>query len=129
VAAVAEIELPNLIPETVLTTMHADSETLASPPALALPWYARGDYSDLLELFCDPENLPATYDAWLERAHEIERQLNDDGFGVAKVRIQPLPFAVRCNAENIPVDQSARLTFVNSAWMEIHAQRYAVVRK
>jgi hypothetical protein len=129
VAAVAEIELPNLIPEAVPATMHADSETLASPPALALPWYARGDYPTLLELFSDPENLPASYDAWLERAHEIERKLNDAGFGVAKVRIQPLPFAVWCNAENSPVDQSARLTFVNSAWLEFHAQRYTVVRK
>ena len=41
----------------------------ASSPVLALPWYARGDYRTLLELFTDPDKLPATYDAWLEKTN------------------------------------------------------------
>jgi hypothetical protein len=46
----------------------------ALPPVTALPWYARRDYPVLLKLFSDPDKLPTTYDAWLERAEGVERQ-------------------------------------------------------
>jgi hypothetical protein len=45
-----------------------------TPPVTALPRYARGDYPALLKLFNDADKLPATYDAWLERAESTERQ-------------------------------------------------------
>jgi hypothetical protein len=51
----------------------------ASPSVVALPWYARGDYPALLKLFSDPDKLPATYDAWLERAEGVERQFKGCG--------------------------------------------------
>ena len=65
----------------------------ASPSVVALPWYARGDYPALLKLFSDSHRLPATYDAWLNRAEGIERQFQSAGFGVAKIWIRPIPFA------------------------------------
>jgi hypothetical protein len=52
----------------------------ASPSVVALPWYARGDYPALLKLFSDSYRLPTTYDAWLERAEEVERQFQSGGF-------------------------------------------------
>ena len=45
----------------------------ASPSVVALPWYARGDYPALLKLFSYSNRLPATFDAWLERAESVER--------------------------------------------------------
>ena len=65
----------------------------ASPPVTALPWYDRRDYPALLKLFSDPDKLPATYDAWLERAEGVERQFKRAGFGVARIWIRPVPFA------------------------------------
>jgi hypothetical protein len=87
----------------------------ASPSVVALPWYARGDYPALLKLFSDSHRLPATYDAWLNRAEGIERQFRSAGFGVAKIWIRPIPFAAWCKERNISPDQAARLTFVNEA--------------
>ena len=87
----------------------------ASPSVVALPWYARGDYPALLKLFSDPDKLPATYDAWLERAEGVERQFKRAGFGVAKIWIRPIPFAAWCKERNISPDQAARLSFVNEA--------------
>ncbi|MDT4947225.1 MAG: hypothetical protein QOH14_3958 [Pseudonocardiales bacterium] len=52
----------------------------APPPVIALPWYARGYYSALLKLFSDPDKLPTTYDAWLERAEGVERQFKKGRF-------------------------------------------------
>jgi hypothetical protein len=67
-----------------------------SPPALALPWYARSDYPTLLKLFRDPDKLPTTYDAWLKRAEGVERQFRKAGFGVTRIWIRPVPFVAWC---------------------------------
>ena len=88
---------------------------VAEHPVTALPWYARGDYPALLKLFSDPDKLPATYDAWLERAERTESQLQKAGFGVARIWIRPRPFAAWCNKQNVFPDQAARLTFANEA--------------
>jgi hypothetical protein len=87
----------------------------ASPPVAVLPWYDRRDYPTLLELFSDPDKLPATYDAWLQRAEGIERQFRRAGFGVARIWIRPLPFAAWCRERNISPDQAGRLIFANEA--------------
>ena len=94
----------------------------ASPPVTALPWYARGDYPALLQLFSDSDLLPATYDGWLERAQIVERQFQKAGFGVAKIWIRPVPFAAWCEERNVSPDQAARLTFANEAARHPHAQ-------
>jgi hypothetical protein len=95
----------------------------ASPPVTALPWYARGDYTALLQLFSDSDLLPATYDAWLERAQGVERQFQKAGFDISKIWIRPIPFAAWCNERNISPDQVARLTFVNEAVRDLLESR------
>jgi hypothetical protein len=35
---------------------------------IAIPWYRRHDYAALSKLFSDPENLPKTFEEWLELA-------------------------------------------------------------
>jgi hypothetical protein len=87
----------------------------ASSPVLALPWYARGDYRALLELFTDPDKLPATYDAWLKHAERTEGQLQKSGFGIARIWIRPVAFTAWCKARKVSPDQRARLTFANEA--------------
>jgi hypothetical protein len=94
----------------------------ARPSVLALPWYARRDYPALLKLFSDPDKLPATYDAWLNRAEGIERQFQKAGFGVARIWVRPVPFAAWCKKWNVPPDQAARLTFVNEALRDLPAR-------
>ena len=87
----------------------------ASPPVAALPWYDRRDYPALLKLFSDADKLPTTYDAWLERAEGVERQFKRAGFGVARIWVRPVPFAVWCKERNVSPDQVARLIFANEA--------------
>ena len=94
----------------------------ASPPVVALPWYARGEYPALLKLFNDADKLPATYDGWLKRAELIEKQLQMAGFGVARIWIRPRLFAAWCKERNVSPGQAARLTFANEAALHPHAQ-------
>jgi hypothetical protein len=84
-------------------------------PVTALPWYDRRDYPVLLKLFSDPDKLPTTYDAWLERAEGVERQFKKAGFTVARIWIRPVPFAAWCKERNVSPDQAARLFFANEA--------------
>ena len=63
-----------------------------SPPVSGLPWYDRRDYPALLKLFSDPRMVPATYDAWLNRAEQTESQLQKAGFAVAGIWIRSCPF-------------------------------------
>ena len=80
---------------------------------MALPWYARADYPALLKLFKDPDKLPATYDAWLQRAELVESQLQRAGLAVARIWIRPIPLAAWCRERNVSPNQAARLTFAN----------------
>ena len=98
--------------------MAAPSQTLA------LPWFTRSDYPALLELFSDSNKLPTTYDAWLERAEQIEWQFQKAGFGVSKTWIRPIPFAAWCDERNISPDQVARLIFVNEAVQDLLESRH-----
>ncbi|MEA2850262.1 MAG: hypothetical protein QOE02_281 [Rhodospirillaceae bacterium] len=91
-------------------------------PVSALPWYSRADYPTLLRLFCDPDKLPATYDAWLERADQVEKQLQRVGLAVARIRICPVPFAAWCKERNISPDQAGRLTFANESARNLAAR-------
>jgi hypothetical protein len=70
-------------------------------PVSALPWYDHRDYPALLKLFSDPDKLPATYDAWLDRAERVERQFKRAGFAVARIWIRPIPFAAWCKERNV----------------------------
>jgi hypothetical protein len=92
-------------------------------PVTALPWYARGDYPALLKLFKDPDKLPATYDAWLQRAEQVENQLQRAGLAVVRIWIRPVPFAAWCKERNTSPDQAARLTFANEAARSSPARR------
>ena len=92
-------------------------------PVTAQPWYACGDYPALLKLFKDPDKLPATYDAWLQRAEQVEKHLQRAGLAVARIRIRPVPFAAWCREQNISPDQAARLTFANESARNLAARR------
>lgn len=88
---------------------------------IGLPWYRRDDYAALLMLFSDPDKLPGTHEAWLERAEAAERQFQNAGFGVARIWIRPLPFAIWCKERNLSRDQRARMTFANEAAHDLSA--------
>ena len=92
-------------------------------PVTALPWYDRRDYPVLLKLFSDPDKLPATYDAWLDRAERVERQFRRASFAVARIWIRPVSFAAWCKERNVSLDQRARLTFANEAAQDLRSRR------
>jgi hypothetical protein len=92
----------------------------ARPRVSALPWYHRGDYPALLLLFSDPDKVPNTFDAWLEHAESVERQLQAAGFVVERAWIRPGPFAAWCRERDLSPNQQARLQFANETARQHH---------
>jgi hypothetical protein len=93
---------------------------MTDPVPVALPWYYRHEYAELLALFSDPERMPSTFDAWLEHAERLEKQLIGAGFAVARIWIRPARFAAWCKERNAAPDQRARLSFANEVVREHH---------
>jgi hypothetical protein len=114
----------NSLDEAVRVPIDAVGASLSRRPrgamarsshVIALPWYHRRDYTALLMMVSDPQNLPATYDAWLERAEATERQFHKADFDVVRVWIRPDPFAAWCQERSLLPGQLARMTFANEA--------------
>jgi hypothetical protein len=75
-------------------------------------------HAALSKLFSDPENLPKTFEEWLELALLAERRFQREGLAVARIVIRPVPFAAWCpvpfaawcKERNLIPDQRTRLT-------------------
>jgi hypothetical protein len=100
----------NSLDEAVRVPIDAVGASLSRRPrgamarsshVIALPWYHRRDYTALLMMVSDPQNLPATYDAWLERAEATERQFQKADFDVVRVWIRPVPSRRGARSETI----------------------------
>jgi hypothetical protein len=92
-----------------------------SASIIAIPWYRRRDYAALSRLFSDSENLPNTFEEWLELALLAERRFQREGLAVARIVIRPVPFAAWCKERNLIPDQRTRLTFTKEAARHHHS--------
>lgn len=79
--------------------------------AVGIPWYAREDYRAILEVMTDADKLPKTFEAWRERAEELERQIKSRGHIVVRAAIKPQEFSAWCIARGLNVDANARNLF------------------
>jgi len=78
---------------------------------VGIAWYKREDYETLKRLFTDGENLPTTYDDWLNRAESLLNQLRRNGQAFRKVYIDPNKFPGWCAARGLDIDAKARTRF------------------
>ncbi len=79
--------------------------------AAALAWYSETDYEDLLEMMADGEDLPNTYQEWLDLSLAIEKELLKEGYPVTRIMIQPKQFASWCRIHGLKPNAKARAEF------------------
>ena len=107
--------------ELILVRRNRMAEVVAG-----LAWYGREDYPKLLAIFDDADSLPETYDEWLEKATEIERELIIQGHRVVRATIHPTRFPSWCAAKRLKLDSSARTRFATeqaeASWQRREAQ-------
>lgn len=81
--------------------------------AVGIPWYFRQDYGKILRVMKDANTLPASYDAWLNRAEKVESDLKRQGHFVVRAIIDPDKFAIWCDTNGLNVDTNARTRWAN----------------
>jgi hypothetical protein len=82
--------------------------------ALGFPWYRREDWNALLAIFVDAAKLP-TYDKWLRRAEQAEKEFKRQGTIAERVYLDPTEFAGWCVARGLKIDAAARMNFAAEA--------------
>jgi hypothetical protein len=89
------------------------------PQAIGFAWYRRESYAQCLALFSDAANFPPTFDEWLVRAKEAERQCLEKGLKVVRAEIDPREFARWCADEGYAhIDTAARSRWGNLKALE-----------
>jgi hypothetical protein len=84
--------------------------------AVGIPWYRREDWDALLALFVDAERLlPATYNKWLRRAEQAEKEFKRQGTIAERVYIDPIEFSLWCVDRGTDLDAAARMNFAAEA--------------
>ncbi len=83
--------------------------------SFALPWFARGRYTQTRDLMADRDQLPEGYDVWLLSAQQIESELNRVGYETARVVIEPQTFLAWCKDQEVVPDGRARTAYAK-AW-------------
>lgn len=78
-----------------------------------MAWYMREDYAALLGVMVDGHVLPRSYDDWLKKAEEAERQFKARGIRIVRVVIDPKAFPIWCQARGLDIDAKARMAFAN----------------
>jgi hypothetical protein len=78
---------------------------------VGIAWYKGEDYETLKRLFVDGDNLPETYEEWLNSAERLVNQLRRDGLAFQKVYIDPDTFPAWCAAKGLDLNATARTRF------------------
>ncbi len=89
-------------------TQKQRQETARQPMLQAMVWYKEEDYSHLLTIFDDADQLPPTFEEWLMRAEEKKTEVEAAGDQVIKVFIDPETFPQWCKEKDLPKDANAR---------------------
>jgi hypothetical protein len=87
---------------------------------VGIAWYYRGDYPRILRIMTDADDLPATYDAWIRSAEQVERQLKRNGLAVMHVIIEPDAFLDWCRSRGIAPNAQARSTYSSEETKRLH---------
>jgi len=91
---------------------------------VGIAWYRREDYDNLKATFKDSEDLPDTFDEWLEKAERVSGTLTGQGIAVVKAYIDPETFPAWCRDHGFEMDKVARMEFgTECAANKLSAQR------
>jgi hypothetical protein len=85
-----------------------DSETAAT---LGIAWYKREEWSHLLEISADRDELEDTYEEWLHNAEIRLHEMAEAGINPTKVYINLDELQKWCTVQGRPLDGSARAIF------------------
>jgi hypothetical protein len=101
-----------------------DSETAA---ILGIAWYRREEWSHLLEIAADRDELEDTYEEWLHIAEMRLHEMTEAGINAMRVYINVDELQDCCVGHGRPVDGSARAVFTGEKLRQFHKKKTKMV--
>ncbi|MEK6259230.1 MAG: hypothetical protein AABP62_11495 [Planctomycetota bacterium] len=92
-------------------------------------WYRRGDYEALRAIFTDGHVLPPTFDEWLERAKDVEKQAKRQGMRTVRAYIDPTEFPKWCADRGLNLDKDGRAAFGNTFAHDVLVKEEAAAKE
>jgi hypothetical protein len=74
-------------------------------------WFKREDYGRYLAIVADPDNVPASFREWQERANEAIAFVEAEGGRPIRVEVTPEKLAAWCALRGLRVDSNGRNAF------------------
>jgi len=87
---------------------------------LGVAWYRPEEWSRLLEIAADRDELEATYEEWLENAEARLQEMAEAGIYVTRVDIDVRELQDWCIANERPIDGSGRAVFTAEKLRQLH---------
>lgn len=86
---------------------------------IGIAWYKdEATYRRALEIFTDPQNMPATYEDWKALVGRQCALIKGGGNIAVRAEIDPKAFAAWCSARGYEADSKGRIAFVNHVELE-----------
>ena len=101
-----------------------DSE---SGPVLGIAWYRREEWSHLLKISADRDELEDTYEEWLHNAEIRLHEMAEAGINPTKVYINLDELQKWCIVQGRPLDGSARAVFTAEKICQLHKGKTKMV--
>jgi hypothetical protein len=79
---------------------------------VAMPWYEREDFEELLALAVDREGAATNYDEWHSKATQVAKIYLNRGQALTLVTIRPKPFLEWLDARGLPNSAENRIRYV-----------------
>ena len=89
-------------------------DLIARFPVVALCWYRREDWTRILEICADREELSGgdgTFDEWEAAALGVVQDIEAMGRKVERIIVDPEELLAWCNSQGVPVDGSSRADY------------------
>ena len=96
--------------------MKKSKKRRRTPPVnLAVAWYKPEQWSRLLEISADSDELETTHAEWLSLAEKALKNLTTQGLGVAKIEVDVEDLLSWCRERDLPINGENRSRY--AAWL------------
>lgn len=79
---------------------------------IAMPWYEREDFEELLAIAVDGEGAPRDYDEWHRKATQVAKAYLNRGHALSVITVRPEPFLKWLTDQQLPNTAENRIRYV-----------------
>jgi len=113
--------------QTNTKNKHSSKKDSESAAILGIAWYRQEEWSHLLEIAADRDELEDTYEEWLKNAETRLHEMAEAGIDALRVYIKVDELQDWCIVQGRPLDGSARAVFTAEKLRQLHKGKTKMV--